>query len=1152
LEQVLRQAIGDHEKALSGRDLTEAFVELEGRDKLVKLLAQHRPDRPGRLLELLIALRPPYLFTTETSGLILKAAQAVGLEVSVCFPDLEPIKQAAPNRLVVIPLAGLVDRPDTLILSDADLAAMRTREPRTYRFLKESAASHDLLTVGFSARDPWLKRLLQELGSEMKPYDRQALLLLSGVTAPERKLLELRGGQVIAQGGEQALSLLETLPEHIAQSLSAGPAETNFVVDELVKKLRRRIHDDTRFLRTAGLSQPEHMEIGELPTLDEIYVEPSLSPWKSEAESIDFSQSRQLSGLPDDMARLEHLEPLELLRRFHRLVIIGEPASGKTQLLDYLAYKITDDTGGNKLGVEGLVPLVVPIREYYTQHREGQSLAAFLRVRLAKLIGEEPAAMDLLFALGRVMFFLDGLDEVPRDEDRRRVADEIGDLLISHEVFTLEQDLSDEIPPPQWELKRDWESVESPQIPRCIITSRPAGYRAAQLTAELPHVELDLLDDDRIKALLGRWYKRVLRVQHQDWSDNQVQEQAEQRRNELFDGLGTFEGLREVVRNPLMLTMAVFIHHMGQELPERRADFYQRAAQLLTQAWIKEKFQKHLELPREETLMSALERMGFELQRGSGENVISGECLEEILTKVFREKEGYGEERARREAANLRDLMRSLIGVVMERGTNAFGFTHLSFQEYYAARHLAQGDGRHLALEVLPSNLYQPRWDQVIRMVLQLAPPDDAEKIFDVLSKVRHPFDDLFHPNPRRLAELLSEQNRVKPEQRRKVAERLLAFGDDRSSYVPYIDISWRLALIKHLDPAFERRLGKILLKWNSYYSGSISPNLDELADPRDSEEQVFYALSNRMQNDTDATHRWLDKFFRLSSPSEQIDEALDRIRNEENEMVRYAAAENLASLLNVSNWEAIATDLRSLNKNRMNTVWEKFDPLRRVWDYQAEGLVFDVGQQCWVLKQSTETLPDSAQDEADTLPEIHRIREITMLERPLAGIEGLKPALDLMLDQYPKLPTDEKTQVRKTAGRWFRVGVEDLVEAGPERREAVIADLEMQTSFLRRLTLVIRDEDHKHKAQLFDAIWPAVENLHQAGALEHSGLARYLFEVLYALYLYLPDEKGKSVEQALARWRSEPGLAPDHPLRTHSYIEKILHLAERRKQSWR
>jgi predicted NACHT family NTPase len=93
------------------------------------------------------------------------------------------------------------------------------------------------------------------------------------------------------------------------------------------------------------------------------------------------------------------------------------------------------------------------------------------------------------------------------------------------------------------------------------------------------------------------------------------------------------------------------------------------------------------------------------------------DLLEQLTTFYLRDDYGIAPAQAtgkqRREAAGRAESvlcdMRQYSGLLIERGQNAFGFRHLTFQEYFAGRALARMEDKERWQLVQP-NLHSNRW----------------------------------------------------------------------------------------------------------------------------------------------------------------------------------------------------------------------------------------------------------------------------------------------------------------------------------------------------------------------------------------------------------------------------------------------------------
>ena len=207
------------------------------------------------------------------------------------------------------------------------------------------------------------------------------------------------------------------------------------------------------------------------PLLEHVYVELELDP-----------QPAGLAGRPGEDPRREHLlgrrmsirEVLDLDPAEHpgitrRWLLKGDPGSGKTSLLRHLARKLAEDGGKPWVPVFESLPRLL---------REPRSLFEGIEQDLhrADLPGAEVRrALESEAEEGRLLFLLDGLDEVP-EELRERAERFLGDLAQS------------------------W-----PKSP-VVVATRPIG--AAPPGPAYRELEVLELDGERRRAFLAQWFAR--------------------------------------------------------------------------------------------------------------------------------------------------------------------------------------------------------------------------------------------------------------------------------------------------------------------------------------------------------------------------------------------------------------------------------------------------------------------------------------------------------------------------------------------------------------------------------------------------------------------------------------------------------------------
>jgi energy-coupling factor transporter ATP-binding protein EcfA2 len=242
--------------------------------------------------------------------------------------------------------------------------------------------------------------------------------------------------------------------------------------------------------------------------------------------------------------------PLSKALQEHRhLVILGDPGSGKTTTLQFIALCFaTEGWGREKLGLdEARVPIRVELREYSGSEPLGELLvravAALGQFELLSAQLSQDIARSLLgswMAEGRLIVLLDGLDEVPETR-RSTVAEAITRFARTDEGHRC----------------------------RIVVTARTAGYRATRELGEpfgCYKIQPFTGPDDALPYAAG-WLKAIAKLE---------EEEAQIRAQALLEKMEQQRGLRRVMGNPLLLRLVVALYHERGELVQSRTELYRR------------------------------------------------------------------------------------------------------------------------------------------------------------------------------------------------------------------------------------------------------------------------------------------------------------------------------------------------------------------------------------------------------------------------------------------------------------------------------------------------------------------------------------------------------------------------------------------------
>jgi formylglycine-generating enzyme required for sulfatase activity/3',5'-cyclic AMP phosphodiesterase CpdA len=412
-----------------------------------------------------------------------------------------------------------------------------------------------------------------------------------------------------------------------------------------------------------------------------------------------------------------------------RLVLLGDPGSGKTTLTRYLSVWLA---GGLAIeGVErpeGLVPLRLPFREYVAEVDQGKpaDLLEFLVRQSGDLLqcARDKNFFKRLLGEGRAVLFLDGLDEVSRPEDRAKT---------TRRVLA---------------FATRWKTTP------ILVTSRPVGYDAAALPDEhargepdlgeadvapgrakrggFGHLVLQPLDDGTQGELVRRWYRM------QEPTDLRTREQMTA---DLLAALEAEPRARELARNPLLATLVCLVHRQRATLPGERVKLYELVTDTLLWTWNQPKQDglrfEEIDAGRQRRYLESLalrmqeqrvERQADKRRRrrsraeSDGEVVIGHQELVRALTG-FALQGGSGQDEAEVEFRMARwvDWLAARTGLLVEQRPGVFSFLHLTLMEYLAACALSRTvevGGAGPLVERLTGLAGEAAWHETIRMVM--------------------------------------------------------------------------------------------------------------------------------------------------------------------------------------------------------------------------------------------------------------------------------------------------------------------------------------------------------------------------------------------------------------------------------------------------
>ncbi len=469
--------------------------------------------------------------------------------------------------------------------------------------------------------------------------------------------------------------------------------------------------------------------------VEEVMARPDLSPDRKE-DLREQLMTRYL-GRPE-VRPAERLPLWEAVREHDRLVILGDPGTGKSTLLRYLALRFAKamQEGLTELAALGTVrlPIYVRIAEFAAARREkpGLSLAAYLSDYLSQGpdASEAPGPLWELWHRslleGRCLVLLDGLDEVIDPGDR---------IQIGHCIERFVETFASSPPGLSPEERSGGQRVNAACAltggrliigdqassvssgNRFIITSRQAGYHLAPLTGEFVHCTLRGLKADEIRPFLEHWCLAAEQAKSPGLSREVVRERIEWKIEGLLWAMEVNPGLRCLASRPLMLILLALVYRRGMRLPQRRIELYELAVKTLLRDSQLAHDIPSVALIKESEAVRLLGPLAFWLREQRGAGLATAEEVE----RIFRET--LSQEHTSEDDWPIEGDVEELIvwvcqhsGFFMEQTPGHYGFVHPTFEEYFAARELVAKPN--LASERIRAHLHHPRWNEAILLAI--------------------------------------------------------------------------------------------------------------------------------------------------------------------------------------------------------------------------------------------------------------------------------------------------------------------------------------------------------------------------------------------------------------------------------------------------
>jgi predicted NACHT family NTPase len=454
--------------------------------------------------------------------------------------------------------------------------------------------------------------------------------------------------------------------------------------------------------KTAGKNADTWLNLGAIYTaLLTLSTEQRKPITGQKQEQIDESVLLEQLIQKESGSRERRISALEQLNRYSRLVLLGDPGSGKTTFAKFVAMcmagELLEDKSANltllraplpdKQGKEQetpqewrygvLLPVLVVLRDFAAkglppgrQRATAKHLWEFIAMSLDDaMLSDCISPLEQYLRRHGGLILLDGLDEVPEAEEHRR------------------------------QIKQAVENFAR-RFPRCrmLATSRTYAYQQQDWRLSgFTETVLAPFSEGQIRCFIDRWYEHVGRLR--GMSRDNTQGQAELLKQAIFNS----KRLYSFAERPLLLTLMASLHAWrGGSLPEKREVLYNDTMELLLDWWesakvvrepdgqilvVQDSLTELLNVGKE-CVKDVLAFLAFRVHASQDELEGTADIAEGDLVSKLMEVSQNKDLRP----ARLIEYLSDRAGLLDPRGVRVYTFPHRTFQEYLAACYLTNTD----------------------------------------------------------------------------------------------------------------------------------------------------------------------------------------------------------------------------------------------------------------------------------------------------------------------------------------------------------------------------------------------------------------------------------------------------------------------------
>lgn len=386
--------------------------------------------------------------------------------------------------------------------------------------------------------------------------------------------------------------------------------------------------------------------------------------------------------------------------------------------MKYLTIKSLDKKSGIS---SAKIPVYISLKKYADSNK---SLLDNIVSEFEICNFDEPVPFILkMLELGKFRILLDGLDEITK-VSQNRVLSEI----------------------------TDFENKYSKN--QFVLSCRTAAYyRHSQTFVNFSDVEIADFNEKQIAQFIKNWFNNESEIF-----------------NSCIEKINNHKSIKELSSVPLLLTLICIYYEFNFDLPENKAELYEKAISELLSQWDgrrqiirdKEDF-GGLEFRQKISLLNFIAATTFDKEKYFWSEREICELISEKLSNVF-----INSGKHTPIAINVLKAIEEQHGIIIEREQSVYSFSHLTIHEFFTAKYIYDYSLEGSLNNLVEKYLYDVRWKEVFNMVAGLCLEGTAfsfllliEKKINDLAKTQESIHKFLTLSPEELRELYPNHMQV-------------------------------------------------------------------------------------------------------------------------------------------------------------------------------------------------------------------------------------------------------------------------------------------------------------------------------------------------------------------------------------------------------